>query len=51
MVSRRHLRVRGAADLLLLLIRWRPCEGCPADFDADGNFGVSDFLANWGLCP
>ncbi len=27
---------------------------CPADFDDDGNVGVSDLLvllANWGPCP
>ena len=53
-MSRRHLRVRGPADLLSLLAPWGPYKGCPADFEGDGNVGVSDFLAllaNWGPCP
>ncbi len=31
-----------------------PCKKCPADFDENGNVGVSDLLAllaNWGPCP
>ncbi len=52
-MSRRHLRVPGAADLLSLLIRWGPCDGCPSVFDDDGSVGAADLLAlilAWGPC-
>ncbi len=37
-----------------LAITLLPPDPCPADFDGDGNVGVSDLLtllANWGPCP
>ncbi len=41
----------GAADLLILLASWGPCEACPADIDNDGTVGASDLLfilSLWG---
>ncbi len=34
-------------------VSWGPCKGCPADFDGDGNVGVTDLLillGTWGPC-
>lgn len=44
----------GAADLLILLASWGPCDDCgdcPADLDGNCSVGASDLLillANWG---
>ena len=44
----------GAADLLILLANWGPCDdcdNCPADIDGNCDVGASDLLillANWG---
>jgi hypothetical protein len=44
-----------AADLLMLLAEWGPCEGtCLGDLDGDDIIGVDDLLmllAEWGMCP
>lgn len=43
--------VIGAADLLILLPSWGPCEECPADINHDGMVGASDLLiilSLWG---
>ncbi len=44
----------GTADLAILLGSWGPCEGCPMDFDDDGQvdaFDLAQVLGAWGLCP
>ena len=41
----------GAADLLILLASWGPCEACPADINHDDMVGASDLLfmlSSWG---
>ena len=43
-----------AFDLAIVLGSWGPCEGCPADFNADGVVNAADLaqlLGSWGLCP
>jgi hypothetical protein len=43
----------GITDLLLLLPRWGPASGNPADLDGDGIVGITDLLAllgAWGPC-
>ena len=42
------------ADLAEVLGSWGPCEGCPADFNADGMVNAADLaqvLGAWGMCP
>ena len=44
-----------AFDLAILLGSWGPCEGCPMDFDDDGDSNIGAFdlavlLGAWGPC-
>ena len=39
------------ADILIVIIEWGVCSGCPSDVNGDGSVNVNDLLiviANWG---